>query len=178
MPGGEDYRRWYAMRDRLKKAGKWHGKNPPPHYVLELEEGEPRPKNPKGYKTDGYYQFGIVAHESSPEEIVQGTPPEAVPETPGTPESLPELEGTPTEEGKWRAPVFRYLCGPRMMRLFFKILRGRLEIEWNGKYYPMYVYCLMYVGIWIVTLNPFRARCIALGPTVVLLLATRLYIMR
>lgn len=40
MPGGEEYRRWYAMRDRLKKAGKWV------HRVPEQEEGEPEPKVP------------------------------------------------------------------------------------------------------------------------------------
>lgn len=43
MPGGEDYRRWYAMRARLQKAGKWHGKQPT-HSVPEREEGEPAPK--------------------------------------------------------------------------------------------------------------------------------------
>lgn len=70
MPGGEDYRRWYAMRDRLKRAGKWKGKTPT-HSVPEQEEGEPAPKQPA---------------LEEPEEIA-------------TPESLPPLEDSPTEEG-------------------------------------------------------------------------------
>lgn len=114
MPGGEDYRRWYAMRDRLKKAGKWHGKDPPTHKVLELEEGEPRPKNPKGYKTHGYYTFGIAAQESSPEGSVVGpSDSEPVPETPGspeTPESLPALEEPPTDEGNEQWIYFPRFC--------------------------------------------------------------------
>nr|WOX03040.1 hypothetical protein [Psittaciform chaphamaparvovirus 4] len=72
MPGGEDIRRWYAMRARLKAAGKWKGKQPT-HSVPAEEEGEPPAKRPT---------------EDDPGE------------GPSTPDSLPELEGSPTAEGK------------------------------------------------------------------------------
>lgn len=41
MPGGKDFRRWYAMRSRLKAAGKWT------HSVPQQEEGEPPAQRPR-----------------------------------------------------------------------------------------------------------------------------------
>lgn len=97
MPGGNKYRQWYAMRDRLQKAGKWKGKIPS-HYVPELEEGEPRPKEPALGPV-----FGTVAlptPEQSPDTEIPPSQGSPIPETPGsTPESLPALESPETEEG-------------------------------------------------------------------------------
>nr|WQF62313.1 MAG: hypothetical protein [Pigeon-associated parvo-like virus] len=42
----EQMRRWYAMRDRLMKEGKWKGKGPA-HPVPAQEEGEPARKAPR-----------------------------------------------------------------------------------------------------------------------------------
>nr|WOX03050.1 hypothetical protein [Psittaciform chaphamaparvovirus 6] len=46
MPGGNSYRQWYAMRQRLQNAGRWQG-NAPSHTVPDQEEGEPAPKTPR-----------------------------------------------------------------------------------------------------------------------------------
>lgn len=41
MPGNKQ---WYAMRDRLRKAGKWKTGQAPAHSVPAQEEGEPPEK--------------------------------------------------------------------------------------------------------------------------------------
>lgn len=38
------HRQWYAMKSRLKKAGKWQEAT---HKVAQQEEGEPDPKIPR-----------------------------------------------------------------------------------------------------------------------------------
>lgn len=68
------FRRWYAMKERLQKEGKWIGKGPP-HKVTE-EEGEPAAKIPKNVET---------TDQDSPD-----TDPE-----------MPALEEPETPEGKY-----------------------------------------------------------------------------
>lgn len=102
MPGGDDFRRWYAMRQRLRQAGKWHGKDKPTHSVPQQEEGEPAAKEPKlkDPRSTGATWGGKTPSPESPfpgnKDVlrVQSKEPE-------TPESLPPLESPPTAEGKW-----------------------------------------------------------------------------
>lgn len=82
MPGGSNYRKWYAMKKSMEKRGKWTGNKKPTHSVPEREEGEPAPKE---------------ARVSAEEE--QDTTA-AAEENPATPDSLPELEQSPTPEGR------------------------------------------------------------------------------
>lgn len=78
MPGGEDYRRWYAMRARLIKEGKWK------HRVPQQEEGEPEPKRHEG-EEDAPGAADSNGGSDAPEA--------------STPDSLPPLEDPPTAEG-------------------------------------------------------------------------------
>lgn len=89
MPGGSDFRKWYAMRAAMKAKGKWHGKKPT-HSVPEQEEGEPEPKRP-ATETDA-----AEATTAGP-----STGEGAVPSSSSTPDSLPPLEEPPTAEGKY-----------------------------------------------------------------------------
>nr|WDQ28114.1 hypothetical protein [Bird parvovirus] len=107
MPGGEDYRKWYAMRARLKAAGKWKGKTPT-HFVPQLEEGEPRPKEPALGPI--FERAADPTPESSPNSIVGPSDAETVGES--TPDSLPPLEDSPTAEGNDVLPwlFFATIC--------------------------------------------------------------------
>lgn len=97
MPGGSKYRQWYAMRDRLQREGRWHGRDPVTHAVPQVEDGEPLPKEPRLGSV-----FERAAEESSPDGSGVGpSSAETVPESAGsTPESLPPLEAPWTAEGK------------------------------------------------------------------------------
>lgn len=108
MPGGEDFRRWYAMRNRLKAEGKWQGKkDKPTHSVPAQEEGEPSSKEPKlldPRSTGWTWQTGEPTPESpfpGNKDVLRVPREEAEPETP---ESLPALESPATAEGKWPSP--------------------------------------------------------------------------
>lgn len=79
MPGGKA--QWYAMRNRLQKAGKWK------HSVPAQEEGEPPTKQPR---TD-----------SGPE-----SPPENQEGAPGAPESDPEEGTSERARGKYFYFIF------------------------------------------------------------------------
>nr|WDQ28110.1 nonstructural protein 3 [Bird parvovirus] len=73
MPGGSNYRQWYAARKAMQERGTWRGRGgQPTHSVPALEEGEPPAQQPRLEE------------------------PEA---GPSTPDSLPELENSPTAEG-------------------------------------------------------------------------------
>ena len=96
MPGGEDYRRWYAMRQRLMKEGKWKGKAPT-HSVPAQEEGEPAPKVPKAPLI---WRILEPSDSDSSNSEVPPSQAETVPDSnPTTPDSLPPLEASPTAEG-------------------------------------------------------------------------------
>lgn len=101
MPGGTNYRQWYAMRKRLQEAGKWHGR-PPTHSVPLQEEGEPSSKTPTP-------EEHWASETSSGGSVIQPTQGDPVPESQvSTPESLPDLESPPTTEGNGRS--CRFLC--------------------------------------------------------------------
>lgn len=93
MPGGEDYRRWYAMRQRLQKEGKWT------HRVPAQEEGEPAAKQQKKWWEHPHNQLDLgppLEKSPEPQSDAAGTSSGTV----GTPESLPGLEDSPTAEGE------------------------------------------------------------------------------
>lgn len=99
MPGGTDFRRWYAMRKRLQQEGKWKGKDISHKVpILDLEAGEPAPKNPALGPL-----FGSVAQptpDNSPDSVVPPSVADTVPDSnPSTPDSLPPLESPATAEG-------------------------------------------------------------------------------
>lgn len=111
MPGGDDFRRWYAMRKAMQERGTWKGKEgQPTHKVpsLDLEAGEPRPKVPKPGPI-----FGIVAQptpDASPDTAIPPSRASTVPDSlPGTPDSLPALESPATAEGKRNYGLFFWL---------------------------------------------------------------------
>lgn len=83
MPGGQNFRQWYAMRARLQREGRWQ------HSVPAQEEGEPpaqRPTPTEYWRTNAGLDVAPNLPERSP--------------SPPTPDSLPELEKSPTAEGK------------------------------------------------------------------------------
>lgn len=100
MPGGTNYRQWYAMRKRLQEQGRWRGREGATHSVPAQEEGEPEPKR----------------HEA---DVPETPSPSHVSESPAwsdvthvsesTPESLPPLEATPTSEGNYVIRTTRIL---------------------------------------------------------------------
>lgn len=99
MPGGEDFRRWYAMKKRLQAEGKWKGKQPT-HKVpaLDLQAGEPEPKTPRLGSL--FERAAEPSSDSSPDSHVAPSIAETVPDSnPDTPESLPPLESPATAEG-------------------------------------------------------------------------------
>lgn len=96
MPGGSDYRQWYAMKKRLEAVGKWQGKAS--HKVLSLEEGEPRPKEPRTSAEP------LAADSSSSSSPIPPSNTETASES--TPDSLPPLESPETAEGKHVSWIF------------------------------------------------------------------------
>lgn len=100
MPGGSAFRKWYAMRDRLRREGKWYGDKPPGHSVPGQEEGEPPPKVQ-------HYDGGPDAWKAPapiPEPPFPGNRDvQRVPRVPTPGEDSdepPPLEASPTPEGK------------------------------------------------------------------------------
>lgn len=84
MPGGSNFRQWYAMRSRLQREGRWQ------HRVPQQEEGEPpaqRPTPDNYWRTNAGLDIARNLPERSPD--------------PATPESLPSLEASPTAEGEY-----------------------------------------------------------------------------
>lgn len=83
MPGGRNYRQWYAARKAMQERGTWRGRGAPTHSVPALEEGEPPAQQPR------------LETEAS----VEGSP--SAEAAPDTPDSLPALEDSPTAEGEY-----------------------------------------------------------------------------
>lgn len=100
MPGGNDFRKWYAMRKAMQERGTWTGKKPPPHKVpaLDLQSGEPAPKIPREGPLFG--RITEPSPDTSPGSAIAPSSAETVPDSnPPTPDSLPELEPPYTAEG-------------------------------------------------------------------------------
>lgn len=70
MPGGNRFRQWYAMRQRLQQEGRWRGAT---HPVPAQDEGEPPAQRPR------------LEQDTSPDT------PDSLPEL----ESSPTPEGKP-----------------------------------------------------------------------------------
>lgn len=99
---GNPFARWYAMRQRLMREGRWHGRRPPAHSVPEREEGEPAAKE---------------ARISEPESA-------------NTPDSLPELEAPITAEGELcLTSASRCLHGLKTILLFLLTLVQKTRNE-------------------------------------------------
>lgn len=88
MPGGNEYRKWYAMRNRLQAQGKWKGTT---HPVPEQEEGEPPAKEPRTGGGDGTGDSGGDPGEGTSTLTNYRTASR-------TPD--PVLDTTPTAEGR------------------------------------------------------------------------------
>lgn len=114
MPGGKNYRQWYAMRAKLIAEGKWKGKVPS-HFVPQFEEGEPRPKQP--LRGSLFERAADSTPETSPNSEVPPSQADTIPETPpSTPDSLPPLESPETEEGihEFRRIFCNSICKRRL----------------------------------------------------------------
>lgn len=154
MPGGKNIRQWYAIREALKRQGKWTGQ----------EEGEPEPKRTEGKETViGYgknknhifigskcwVDENIARYRAKPSALHE--PPEEKEqeqkelEEPKTPDSLPELEAPPTDEGKTNfylifVDVRSWPWGLRFTRIQHSVVGGqpsRIYVyEWGPRYTP------------------------------------------
>lgn len=119
MPGGKDYRKWYAMRKAMQERGTWKGKQPT-HAVPEQEEGEPpaqRPRHSTWYERTiagadlsssldnqaNQLQPWVHPDQAHPEDPLEG--PSTLLDTP------PALENTPTAEGNVILWFFRTCMG-------------------------------------------------------------------
>lgn len=138
MPGGKDYRKWYAMRKSLQERGKWKGKQPT-HSVPQQEEGEPPAKQPS--KGHGWYAKTIAGADLAQSEDEWEPPygwdtgapyPPAQPSTsaaataPPADDSPPPLESSPTPEGRWNGAK-RVQCagmGETRITINHRCLRG------------------------------------------------------
>lgn len=106
MPGGKDYRRWYAMRKAMQERGKWKGKQPT-HSVPQQEEGEPPAKTSKGH---GWYSKTIAGADLAQSEddwtpphgwdTGAPYPPQASTSAADPDDEPPPLEASPTPEGR------------------------------------------------------------------------------
>lgn len=90
MPGGTNYRQWYAMRKAMQQRGTWRGR-PPTHSVPQQEEGEPPAQR---RREDRWYERTLAGQDL----------PQPSDEDPGVSsgqesDSIPELESSPTAEG-------------------------------------------------------------------------------
>lgn len=109
MPGGSDYRQWYAARKAMQQRGTWRGK----HAVPAQEEGEPPSKKPElmfpsdwnepGASSDTGSVFERLAEDSSSPGSAVGSSTVVSETSPGTPDSLPPLEDAPTAEGNYES---------------------------------------------------------------------------
>nr|WOP79077.1 hypothetical protein [Canary chaphamaparvovirus 2] len=87
MPGGSNFRQWYAARRAMQERGTWRGNSRPTHSVPAQEDGEPPAQRLRLREgTD-------PSPDGSPSDPIAGASPE-------TPESLPDLESSPTTEGR------------------------------------------------------------------------------
>lgn len=98
MPGGHNFRQWYAMRRAMQERGTWQGTNRPTHSVPAQEEGEPAAQRPRLQ----------LRPESSPEE---GSPSDPIAGI-SSDDSPPPLESSPTPEGRiWLILALLFLHG-------------------------------------------------------------------
>lgn len=92
MPGGKNYRQWYAARKSMQERGRWR------HSVPQQEEGEPEAQRPRLWWETPNNQLDLAPPLENSPTPQAGTSGEAA-GSPGTPDSLPALENSPTEEG-------------------------------------------------------------------------------
>lgn len=144
MPGGGSFRQWYAVRDKLKRQGRWQTQEGNP----ESREGEPTPKRPEGeQRYIGYgknkdhifigskcwvdenvarYRAKPSALHVPPDELNPTPAPEPDISTPGTPDSLPALESSPTDEGMF---IFLFY---RCRRVAIRVTIRRVSVFYSG----------------------------------------------
>lgn len=117
MPGGKNFRQWYAIKTNLKRQGRWQTSEG----QQEEREGEPSSKKAEGEPRHiGYgknkdhifigskcwvdqnvakYRAKPSAIHAPPDELDPSTSNNHPVSSPGTPDSLPALESSPTDEG-------------------------------------------------------------------------------
>lgn len=100
MPGGKDYRQWYAARKSMQERGKWK------HSVPRQEEGEPEAQRPRLWWQIPSNQLDLAPY--GPAESPTGATGTAgdSPASGGTEDSIPELEASPTPEGNGTSWLF------------------------------------------------------------------------
>lgn len=147
MPGGQNFRQWYAMRRAMQQRGTWHGSNAPTHSVPALEEGEPPPQRPRRSGTLQTRADQDSTPEGSPNDPIAGFTPESS----SSSDSLPPLESSPTSEGTlWHIMALRYLHGLKLILRYYGMLTLMMRlIESLKNSLLILIACWVFVGIWI-----------------------------
>lgn len=124
MPGGKNYRQWYAARKSMQERGKWV------HNVPAQEEGEPPAQRARKWWEIPTNEYLLTAPAESPAAADAGSGAEADLSS-GERDSLPELEASPTPEGRpWLILASLCLLGLRRIPTCSKpALLRRLEFE-------------------------------------------------